>query len=150
MSFREKSAWITLFSVLLCFGVYFGAVAAYHLSGGGWTIGGHRLSGQGWASFHLVMACALAFVALQIGLNLAARWTTPKDGLGPKDEREKLIQARSHTLGYYVLMVLTLILGIPFHAGLPGVVLVNLALLDVVVAGLVVSVAQIIMFRRGF
>ena len=96
------------------------------------------------------MACVLVFVILQIGLNLAARWTTPRDGLAPRDERERLIQARSHTLGYYVLMVLTLILGVPFHAGLPGVFLVNLALLNVVIAGLVVAVAQIVMFRRGF
>ena len=26
MSFREKSAWITLISVIACFGVYYGAV----------------------------------------------------------------------------------------------------------------------------
>jgi hypothetical protein len=138
MSFREKSAWITLVSVLLCFGVYFGSIATGHISGRGWT------------SVHLLGWCVIAFVVLQIGLTLAARWTTPRDGLAPRDERERLVQARSHTLGYYVLMVLTLIIGVPFHAGLPAVALVNLALLDVVIAGLVVSVAQIVMFRRGF
>lgn len=150
MSFREKSAWITLVLVLLCFGAYFGPIAILHISGRGLAVGGHVISGKGWASVHLLMVCVLAFVLLQIGLHLAARWTTPKDGLGPRDERERAIQARSHTLGYYVLMVLTLVIGVPFHAGLPAALLVNLALLDVVIAGLVVSVAQIIMFRRGY
>jgi hypothetical protein len=46
-------------------------------------------------------------------------------------------------------MVLTLLIAAPFHAGLPAVVLINLALLDVVVAGLVAAVSQIVMFRRG-
>jgi len=138
MSFREKAAWITLVVLLLCFGLYFGAIAT------------HRISGKGWASVHLLMQCVAAFIVLQIGLTLAARWTTPRDGRSPRDEREQLIVSRSHTVGYYVLMVLTLVIGVPFHAGLPAVVLVNLALLDVVVAGLVVAVAQIVMFRRGF
>ncbi len=138
MSFREKSAWITLILLLLCYGVYFGSIATHHISG------------RGWDSVHLLMACVLAYLILRFALNLAAMWTTPKDGRTPKDERERLIQARSHTIGYYLLMVLTLVLGIPFHAGLPAVVLVNLALLEVVLAGVVVSVAQIVMFRRGF
>lgn len=138
MSFREKSAWITVVTVLLCFGVYFGSIATGHISG------------RGMASVHLVTLCLIAFIVLQVGLSLAAMWTTPKDGRSPKDERERLIQARSHTIGYYMLMVLTLVIAVPFHAGLPAVFLVNLALLDVVLTGVVVAVAQIVMFRRGF
>ena len=138
MSFREKSAWITLVSVLLCFGVYFGAIAT------------HQVPTRPWGTLYLLTRCVGAFVVLQIGLHLAAMWTTPKDGRSPKDEREQLIQARSHTIGYYLLLVLVLALGIPFHLGHPGVDLINFALLDVVVTGLVVAVAQIVMFRRGF
>lgn len=137
MSFREKSAWITLVSVLLCFGIYFGSIAT------------HQVTGRGWGSLHLLTRCVGAFVVLQILLHLAAIWTTSKDGRSPKDEREHAIQARSHTIGYYLLLVLVLGLGIPFHLGHPGADLINFALLDVVVAGLVVAVAQIVMFRRG-
>jgi len=93
--------------------------------------------------------CAGAFLALQIGLNAAAALTTPKDGRTPRDEREQLIQARSLSLGYYVLASLVVALGVPFHLGHPAPDLLNFALLDVVVAGLVVAVAQIVMFRRG-
>jgi hypothetical protein len=137
MSFREKSAWITLVLVLLCFGAYFGAIATGHITG------------RGMSSIHLLLLCVAAFFLLQLGLKLAAIWTTPKDGRSPKDEREQLIQARSHTIGYYLLMVLTLAIGVPFHLGHPAVDLVNFALLDVVITALVVSVAQVVMFRRG-
>ncbi len=138
MSFREKSAWITLVSVLLCFGAYFGIVFTH------WRTVDPR--SNGW----LFLECVGAFVVLQIGLTLVAVWTTPKDGRSPRDERERLIQARSHTIGYYVLVVLVLMLGIPLHLGHPAHELMLFALLDVVITGLVVSLAQIVMFRRGF
>ena len=139
MSFREKSAWITLVLVLLCFGAYFGTVFTH------WG----RLDphGNGW----LLLSCVGAFVILQIALTLVAAWTTPKDGRSPKDERERMIQARSHTIGYYVLVVLVLMLGIPLHlAHVAAHQLMLFALLGVVITGLAVSVAQIVMFRRGF
>ncbi len=138
MSFREKSAWITLVSVLLCFGVYFGGVFA------------HRLASHPGADVFLLVKCVAAYVVLQIALTLAAVWTTPKDDRSPRDERERLIQARSHTIGYYVLVVLVLMLGIPMHLGHPAPDLMLFALFDVVITGVVVSVAQIVMFRRGF
>ena len=136
MSLREKSAWIALVSVLLCFGAYFGSIATGQV---------HR----GLETMLLLVKCVGAFLALQIVLQAAAVLTTPKDGRSPKDERERAIQARSHTLGYYVLAVLVVGLGIPGHLGHPVPDLLNFALLDVVVAGLVVSVAQILMFRFG-
>jgi hypothetical protein len=137
MSFREKSAWISALSVLLCFGIYFGVVFTQRLSG--------------MENGFLLLKCVAAFVVLQIGLNLAAMWTTPRDGRTPRDERERMIQARSHTIGYYLLMVLVLSLGIPLHLHrASGHELMGLAALYLVVTGLVVAVAQIVMFRRGF
>ena len=139
MSFREKSAWITLVSVLLCFGAYFGTVFTH------WESLNPRTSG--W----LLASCVGAFVVLQIVLNLIATLTTPKDGRSLRDEREQTIQSRSHTLGYYVLVVLVLMLGIPLHlAHVAAHQLIFFALLGIVITGLVVSVAQIVMFRRGF
>jgi hypothetical protein len=137
MSFREKSAWITLVTVLVCFGAYFGAIAT------------GIVSGRGFASFHLFLACTAGLVLLQVALHLVAAWTTPKDGFAPRDEREAQIQARSHTLGFYLLVVLVVALGAPLHMGHPAPDLINFALLDVVLAILAVAVAQIVMFRRG-
>jgi uncharacterized membrane protein len=137
MSFREKSAWITLVSVLICFGVYFAELVVNESHIGPLT------------SLHLLLLSVIALVALQVVLTLIAAKTTPKDGRAPADERERLIQLRSHTLGYYVLMVLALALFVPVHFGHSALDMANFALLAVVTATLTVAVAQIVMFRRG-
>lgn len=135
MSFREKSAWITLASVLICFGVYFGSIV------------GGVVSPRGFDTVHLLLLCVGALVALQCVLYIAAGLTG--DPRVPRDEREQLIQHRSHTAGYYTLMICVLALGVPGHLGHGAVDLMNFALLGLVVAALAVSVAQIVMFRRG-
>jgi len=135
MSFREKSAWITLITVLLCFGVYFGAVASGHV--------------RGVHSLYFLLICGVGLIVLQAVLTLIAAMMTPRDALAPRDEREALIQGRSHTLGYYVLMVLALGLFVPVHFPHTAIDMANFALLAVVIATLVVAVAQIVMFRRG-
>lgn len=139
MSLREKFAWITLVTVLLCFGVYFGAV----FSG--------AVATRSLAMLHLALACVITLVVLQVGLTLLAAVTTSKDGRGPRDEREKMIQARSHTIGYYALMVATALLFIPTHTnGVTMIDIANFAFLGIVVSAIVVAIAQIVLFRRGY
>ena len=136
MSFREKSAWITLVTVLVVFTAYFGALLTGHV--------------RGFHSLFLLLVCGIGLLVLQVGLNLVAVLTTPRDGRAPKDERETLIQSRSHTLGYYVLMVLVLVGAfVPIHFGHSALDMANFALFAVVIATVVVAVAQIVMFRRG-
>src|ERR1700741_1705398 len=108
MSFRERSAWITLVSVLLCFGVYFGAIAVGHEST-------HR-----FGNFHLLLHCVGALVLLQCALHFVASRLAPGEGRAPRDERERLIAWRSHSIGYQVLMVGVLLLGAPVHFGRPS------------------------------
>ena len=136
MSFREKSAWITLVSVLACFGVYFFELVAGRVGA--------------LASLHLLLFAVAGLVVLQIALTAIAAATTPKDARAPADERERLIQWRSHTIGYYVLTVLALLLFVPIHFGHSALDMANFALLAVVISTLAVAVAQIVMFRRGF
>jgi hypothetical protein len=137
MSFREISAWISLVTVAVCFGVYFGSIAT------------GTVSPRGWDTLHLLLLCVGALVVLQIASHAAAARLAPGDAKAPRDERERLIAWRAQSLGYYVLMVSVLALGAPAHFGHPPVDLLNFALLDVVVAALTVSVAQIVMYRRG-
>jgi len=141
MSFREKSAWITLVSVLICFGVYFWELVAAH--GGGRHLGA-------LASLHLLLLAVSALVGLQIVLTAIAAATTPKDARAPGDERERLIQWRSQSIGYHVLMVLALLLFVPIHFGHSALDMANFALLAVVISTLTVAVVQIVLFRRGF
>jgi hypothetical protein len=139
MSFREKSAWITLVTVIACMGAYYAAI----LSG---LVKSHSMP-----ALYLALGCILALIVLQAGLTLIAMATTPKHGRGPRDDREKLIQARSHTIGYYTLMVATASLFIPTHTrGVTMIDIVNYALMCIVISALVVAVAQIVMFRRGY
>jgi drug/metabolite transporter (DMT)-like permease len=140
MSFREKSAWITLVTVLVCFGAYF-----VELFRG--MAGDHHFGGL--PSLHLLLLSALGLAGLHLGLTLVAAVTTPKEARGLADERERLIQWRAQSLGYNVLMVLAVSLFVPAFFGHRGVEMANFALLAVVIAALTVSVAQIIMFRRG-
>jgi hypothetical protein len=139
MSFREKLAWITLVTVLLCCGAYFGAIYSgliVHYSP---------------AAFHLALGALIALIALQAGLTTLAAVTTPKGGRGPRDEREQMIQARSHTIGYYTLMITTAALIIPTHTrGTDMVDIVNFALLGIAISAIVVALTQIVMFRRGY
>ncbi len=137
MSFRETSAWITLTSVLLCFGVYFGSLATGHVRA------------PSFVTLHLLLLCVSALVVLQIGLHAVAACFAPRAARALRDEREQLIQMRARGLGYYVLMAGVLALAIPGHMEGSKIDLMNFALLDVVVASLVVSAAQIVMFRRG-
>jgi hypothetical protein len=140
MSFREKSAWITLVSVLICFGAYFAELMAAKVTD-------RSLGFLG--SLHLLLVAVTGLVVLQVALTAAAAATTPKDGRAPGDERERLILWRSHSIGYHVLMVLALCLFVPIHFGHSALDMANFALLAVVIATLTVSVAQIVMFRRG-
>jgi len=137
MSFREKSAWITLITVLVCFGAYYGSILA-----GVVTL-------HDFGTLHLLLLCLVVLAVLQVGLGTIAARTTPKDGKAPADEREKLIQARSHTIGYYALIALVLSLVVPGHLLRSTIDLMNFALLDVVLAVMIVAIAQIVMFRRG-
>jgi hypothetical protein len=138
MPFREKSAWITLISVVLTFGHYYGALAL------------GVFSPMSMAAFHLGLAVIIGFVLLQIALRLIAVATSPKGDRLPRDERERMIEARSHTIGYYVQMFG--ILAVVFATHVPGqgfLTTVYLGVGTVLVAAMAVAIAQIIMFRRG-
>jgi hypothetical protein len=143
MSFRERTAWITLISIVVCFGVYYGAVFT------------GLVPTNSWRSFHLGLVCIISLVVLQVGLNLIAALLNPRDARTPRDEREKMIQSRSHTVGYYVLMVGMAAVLVSTHIPRKefdfGVIAdtVNFGVLAMVIAALSVAVAQIIMFRRG-
>ncbi len=138
MSFREKSAWITLGTVVVCFGGYFAAILT------GLT---PRYDER---TLQLAIAALAALVVLQIILHIAAAMLDPVDARAPRDERERMIQARSHTAGYYVLQISAIGLILPTHmAGFNRIDFAHFALGGVVAATIAVSVSQIIQFRRG-
>lgn len=144
MSFREKTAWITLLTILVCFGGYYGVI----LSG--------LVPQTSWQAFHLGLVAIVGLAGLQIFLTLVAMRVTPRDSRSANDERELMIHARSHVVGYYVLMIGMAATLVVTHLRLPDdnpvdviVRIANIGVAVMVLAALSVAIAQIVMFRRG-
>lgn len=144
MSFRERTAWITAITIVICFGVYYGATFA------------GLVPPNSMSAFHLGLLSIVGLVVLQVGLNVLAMILNPKDARTPRDERERIIHARSHVIGYYVMMIGTAVALLATHIALEGddfgdvvVRTVNVGVFAMVVAALSVAIAQIIMYRRG-
>ena len=139
MSFREKSAWISLLSVLIPFGYYFTA------------LGRSLHSGQGPQRyfFFLLVACVIGQVAIQIALHVVAAVQAPKDAQAAKDERERLIELKSTRIAFYVLVVGVLMVAGSTHLGAGKILMANGILLALVLADLVRYSGQIVYFRRG-
>ena len=144
MSFREKTAWITLITILICFGAYYGAI----LSG--------AVPQTSWQAFHLGVFAIIGLAVLQVAANIIAMLVTPRDSRSPRDERELMIHARSHVVGYYILMIGMAVTLLVTHLPQPGdgygdvvVRTVNVGVFVMVLAAIGVAVAQIVMFRRG-
>lgn len=144
MSFRERTAWITVITVVICFGAYYGVT----LSG--------LVPPRSMSAFHLGLLSIIGLVVLQVGLNVLAAILNPKEARTPRDERERMIHARSHVIGYYVMMIGTAVTLVITHLPMEGddfldIIMrtVNIGVLAMVIAALSVAIAQIVMYRRG-
>lgn len=87
MSFREKTAWISVISMAGIYGYYF------------WTVvhaGPQARTGQ----FGGLLGTIIALVVVQVVLTIAVAVFNPKDAQTPRDEREKLIELKSTRVAY--------------------------------------------------
>jgi hypothetical protein len=152
MSFREKTAWISLGVTALVWGGYFASVwrelAAPDPSSGD-ILG-------------LFVRAVILTVVLEVALAIAVAVAAPKAANSPADERERLIELRSTRIAYGVLSVgaVTVALASPALAAagphllndrLDDTVLItaNGILLALIAAEVVKSAAQVFAFRRG-
>jgi hypothetical protein len=137
MSFREKSAWITLVTILLVFGIYV-------------THGTNLLSPDpGLWDAHVIAICIAAFIVIELAAHLVLYLRFPKEARTPKDERERLIDLRATRLAAYVYVIGT------FIAILAGTHATGLAtgvwvLFAFVIAEVVNYSMRIFLYRRGF
>lgn len=140
MAFREKIAWLTLGTMLVAYGVYFGVVGprvdfgARHLIDIIWTFG--------------PVAAAHA-VAMIVGSVLIAVMATKEAG-APADERDRAITRRGTTVGYYVLIVGMILVGVVMPFTEPAWKIVNTALLAIVIAEAVCQIVVLVSYRRGW
>ena len=137
MSFREKSAWISLLLIVAVFGPYF------------WLVG-QSLTGKAHVHGGTQFALILLFVVLEIVLHVAIAVQTPRDARAPKDERENLIDLKATRSAFYVLFGGALLSIFTMHFRVNVWTLSQFVLFSIVVAELVKFASQVVLFRRGF
>jgi hypothetical protein len=136
MSFREKSAWISLLSMSGIYGFYFWSVIHSGPHAGAFHFGG-------------LLGTIIALVVVQIVLNVAVAIFTPREANAPRDERDKLIELRAMRVAYAGLA--TSVAFACFFAGFnpPLLFNANALLFILVTAEILRSACQIIQYRRG-
>jgi hypothetical protein len=136
MSFREKTAWISLLSMLVIYGFYFWSVVHTGPQAGGFHIGG-------------LLETIIALVVVQAVLTIGAAVYSPKEARAPRDERDKLIELRAMRVAYSGLAT-SVALACFFGAFDPPILFNTNALLFILVtAEILRSACQIIQYRRG-
>jgi hypothetical protein len=136
MSFREKSAWISMLSMSGIYGFYFWSVIH---------------AGPQARSFHFggLLATVIALVVVQVVLTVAVAIFTPREAKAPRDERDKLIELRAMRVAYAGLAT-SVALACFFGAFNPPIVFnTNSLLFILVTAEIMRSACQIIQYRRG-
>ena len=90
MSFREKTAWIGIVSLL-------GLIAWYF-----WPFVHAGQHGSGFSFLRLAIAAAVIMI-MQTVVRMVVAAFTPKEEKTPLDEREKMIETKSKRFAYAVL-----------------------------------------------
>jgi hypothetical protein len=139
MSFREKSAWISLVSIALVFGVYFARILG--LLPAAWMRGN---------PFQLFLLLVASLVVLEVVLHLAIAMQSPRDARTPKDERERLIDMKATRAAFPVLLVGTFAAIGTLHLPMNRLDMAHVMLVSIVVAELTRFGAQVVYHRRGF
>lgn len=136
MSFREKSAWISVLSMSVIYGIYFWSVIHGGSKGGRFHFGG-------------LLGTIITLVILQVVLTIVVAIFSPKDAQAPRDERDKLIELRAMRVAYAGLAT-SVALACFFGAFDPPIVFNTNSLLFILVTAEILRCScQIVQYRRG-
>ena len=139
MSFREKSAWITLITLVVLTLFY-----VTHLPPT-WILN----PPSGWM-FHVLAVGVIAFVVIEIVAHVIVAIRAPRDAQAPRDERERLIALKATSIAAYVYAILSL--GSVFaaiHLGANELGVFYCVFLSFVLAEIVNYAARVVYYRRG-
>jgi len=139
MSFREKSAWITLIALILLT-LFF----ITHLPPpltlaplGGWV-------------FQVLAIGVVAFVVIEVIAHVIVAVRSPRDARAPRDERERLIALKGTNIGAYAYVVLSLgSVFVVVHLGANAIGVAYCVFLSFVIAQVVNYAARVLYYRRG-
>ena len=139
MSFREKSAWITLATIL------FVALLVTLEAPPPWTLAPES---SGFMVQLLLVSIAL-FVVIEIVAHVVVAIRSPRDAKAPLDERERLISLKSTSVAAYVYAFLSLGSIATIHLGANGIGIAYAVLISFVIAEAVKYAVRIGYYRRG-
>jgi hypothetical protein len=135
MSFREKTAWISLVSMSGIYAFYF------------WSV--FRSGPNSAFAFGGLLETIVALVIVQAVLTIAAAIFAPTEAKARRDEREKLIELKATRFAYAALAT-SIACACFFGAFKPPIIFnTNALLLILVVAELLRSGCQIVQYRRS-
>ena len=138
MSFREKSAWISLLTYGVVFGGYF-----FTLSQAWGTSYAQGLS------IGLMVGAVVTLIIVAIVLNTVIALFHPESANAPADERETMIDLKAERIASYTLSIGVICLIGALLVGWNAFLVANLLLASMVIAELVKALAQIAYFRAG-
>ena len=135
MSFREKSAWISLLSMSGIYAFYFLSLS-------------HPESPKVSSRFGGLLGTIIALVIVQTVLTIAAAIFSPREAKAPLDERERLIDLRATRFAYAALA--GSVACACFFGGFnpPIIFSTNALLFILVVAEILRSGCRIVQYRR--
>lgn len=139
MSFREKSAWITLVTI-----VFVSLLFVLHMPPP-WSLAPR----PNFFMFHVLLMSVGAFVVIEIVAHVVVALRAPRDAKAPLDERDRLIAWKARSIAYYVAAVLSFVSASLIHLGANQIALAWCILVSFVVSQAVNYVARIIYYRRG-
>lgn len=139
MPFREKKAWVTLFTLLIVFTPYFYFMVSLY----------HRPEPNYNQLGHLAVLALVAFIVLEVALILLARWLSPEDKGIPVDEREQLFAFRATKVAYLSLIVMAIAVVFPMIHTIGGNWGWGMSILAaIILAEMIRAAALIVQYRR--
>jgi hypothetical protein len=139
MSFREKSAWVTLVTLIVLTILFF-----LHFPQP-W-----HLAGPDPFMFHVTLLLISTFIAVEIIAHIVIAIRAPREARTPKDERERLIELKSMAVAFYVYVIVSLgSVFVTLHLGATEFHIAYLLLFSFVIAEIVNYSLRVIYYRRG-
>ena len=137
MSFREKSAWISLLSYVGFYGYYFWVLS-------GVVAAGHAAS---FAFGALLVRVMFLLVVVEVVLQVAIAIRAPGEAHAAADERERLIALKATRVAFQVVMVGAATVCAAIALSVPAFYTTNGLFLALVMAEVVRNATQVAYFR---
>jgi hypothetical protein len=139
MSFREKTAWVTLCAIVIVSSMYWLHVPSLlEPHPGHWVL-------------HAMHASLAAYVLIEVVAYVVLYLRSPKEARTPRDERERLIDLKALRIAYYVFLVGAMAgMFVTLHlVGAGAVAVVMVVFMAFVLSQIVKHAARIVYYRRG-